>query len=60
MTHIGPKWSHDMTYANTRHTNMAKRGGFLLRVDRRSRQSSKGLDCDILALVDCVISWPKA
>jgi hypothetical protein len=56
MTHVGPEWSHDMTYDNTRHTDVAKRGGFLLGVDRRSRRFSKGLDCDILALVDCVIS----
>jgi hypothetical protein len=49
MTHVGLEWSHDMTYDNTRHTDVAKRGGFWLGVDRRSRRSSKGLDCDILA-----------
>jgi hypothetical protein len=58
MPHVGPKWSHDMAYDNTRHTNVAKRGGYWLRVDWRGRRSSKGVDCDILAQVDCVISWP--
>jgi hypothetical protein len=27
MTHVGPEWSHDMTYDDTRHTDVAKRGG---------------------------------
>jgi hypothetical protein len=31
-------------------TDMAKRGGSWIGVDRRGRRSSKGVDCDILAL----------
>jgi hypothetical protein len=27
MEHVGPKWSHDMAYDDTRHTDVAKRGG---------------------------------
>jgi hypothetical protein len=27
MAHVGPKWSHGMTYDDTRHTDMDKRGG---------------------------------
>jgi hypothetical protein len=49
MVHVGPEWSHDMTYGDTRHTDVAKRGGSWIGVDRRGRQSSKGVDCDILA-----------
>jgi hypothetical protein len=41
-----------MTYDDNRHTDVAKRGGSWLGVDRRGRRSSKGVDCDILALVD--------
>jgi hypothetical protein len=52
MTHVGLEWSHDMAYDDTRHTNVAKRGGSWLGVDRRGRRSSKRMDCDILALVD--------
>jgi hypothetical protein len=47
-----------MTYDDTRHTDVAKRGGFLIGVDRRGRRSSKGGDCDILA-PGMVISWTK-
>jgi hypothetical protein len=50
MAHVGPEWSHGMTYDDTRHTNMAKRGDSWIGVDRRGRRSSKGVDCDILAL----------
>jgi hypothetical protein len=33
---------------DTRHTDVAKRDGPRLRVDRRGCQSSKGVDCDDL------------
>jgi hypothetical protein len=59
MAHVVPKCSHGKSYDNTRHTNVAKRGGSWIGVDRRGRRSSKGVDCDILAPV-MVISWPKA
>jgi hypothetical protein len=42
MAHVGPEWSHGMTYDDTRHTDVAKRGGSWIRVDRRGRRSSKG------------------
>jgi hypothetical protein len=42
MAHVGPEWSHGMTYDGTRHTDMAKRGGSWIEVDRRGRRSSKG------------------
>jgi hypothetical protein len=42
MAHVGPKWSHGMAYNDTRHTDVAKRGGSWLGVDRRGRRSSKG------------------
>jgi hypothetical protein len=58
MEHVGPEWSHGMAYDDTRHTDVAKRGGSWIGVDRRGRQSSKGVDCDILA-PRMVISWPK-
>ncbi len=34
MVHVGPEWSHGMAYDDIRHTNLAKRGGPWLRVDR--------------------------
>jgi hypothetical protein len=46
--HMGPEWSHGMAYDDTRHTNVAKRGGSWFGVDRRRRWSSKGVNCDIL------------
>jgi hypothetical protein len=49
MVHVGVEWSYDMTYNDTRHTDVAKRGGSWIGVDRRGRRSSKGVDCDILA-----------
>jgi hypothetical protein len=52
MAHVGLEWSHGMAYDDTRHTDVAKRGGSWIGVDRRGRQSSKGVDCDILSLVD--------
>jgi hypothetical protein len=48
MAHVGPEWSHGMAYDDTRHTDVAKRGGSWIGVDRRGRRSSKGVDCDIL------------
>jgi hypothetical protein len=42
MAHVGPEWSHDMPYDDTRHTNVAKRGGYWIEVDRQGRRSSKG------------------
>jgi hypothetical protein len=50
MAHVGPEWSNGMAYDGTRHTDVAKRGGSWIGVDRRGRRSSKGgVDCDILA-----------
>jgi hypothetical protein len=59
MGHVGLEWSHDMAYDDTRHTNVTKRGGSWIGVDRRGRRSSKGVDYDIMA-PGMVISWPKA
>jgi hypothetical protein len=42
MAHVGTEWSLGMAYDDTRHTNVAKRGGFWIGVDRRGRLSSKG------------------
>ena len=42
MAHVGPEWSHGMAYDDTRHTDVAKRGGSWVGVDRRGRRSSKG------------------
>ena len=52
MAHVGPEWSHGMAYDDTRHTDVAKRGGYWIGVDRRGHRSSKGVDCDILVPVD--------
>jgi hypothetical protein len=52
MAHVGPKWSYDMAYDDTRHTIVAKRGGSWLGVDRRGVDLVKGVDCNILAPVD--------
>jgi hypothetical protein len=49
MAHVGLEWSHGMAYDDTRHTDVVKRGGSWIGVDRRGRRSSKGVDCDILA-----------
>jgi hypothetical protein len=35
MAHVGLEWLYDIAYDDTRHTDMAKRGGSWLRVDRR-------------------------
>jgi hypothetical protein len=58
MTHVGLEWTYGMIYDDTRHTDVDKRGGFWIGVDRRGRRSSNRVDCDILAL-GMVISWPK-
>jgi hypothetical protein len=42
MAYVGPECSHDIAYDDTRHTNVAKRGGSWIGVDRRGRRSSKG------------------
>jgi hypothetical protein len=42
MAHVGPEWSHGMAYDDTRHTDVTKRGGSWIVVDRRGRRSSKG------------------
>jgi hypothetical protein len=49
MEHVGLEWSHGMTYDDTRRTDVAKRGGSWIRVDRQGRRSAKGVDYDILA-----------
>jgi hypothetical protein len=49
MPHVGPEWSHDMAYDDTRHIDVSKRGGSWIGVDRQGRRPSKGVDCDILA-----------
>jgi hypothetical protein len=36
-------------YVSIGHTDVAKRGHSWLEIDRRGRQSSKGVNCDILA-----------
>jgi hypothetical protein len=33
MAHVGLEWSHGMAYDDTRHTDMAKRGGSYIGVD---------------------------
>jgi hypothetical protein len=42
MEHVDLEWSHGMQYDDTRHTNVVKRGGSWIGVDRRGRRSSKG------------------
>jgi hypothetical protein len=49
MAHVGPEWSHGMAYDDTRHIDVAKRGGSWIGFGRRGHRSSKGVDCDILA-----------
>jgi hypothetical protein len=54
MAHVVPKWSHGMSYNETKHIDVAERGSSWLGVDQRGRRSSKGggVDCDILIPVD--------
>jgi hypothetical protein len=49
MAHVGLEWSHGMAYDDTRHTNVAKRGGFWI-----------GLTDEDIGLLGgwIVISWP--
>jgi hypothetical protein len=42
MSHVGLEWSHGIAYDDTRHTDVAKRGGSWIEVDRRRSRSSKG------------------
>jgi hypothetical protein len=35
MTHVGPEWSHGMKYDDTKHIDVAKRGGSWIEVDRQ-------------------------
>jgi hypothetical protein len=34
MAHVGPEWSHGMAYDDSRYTDVAKRGGSWIGVDR--------------------------
>jgi hypothetical protein len=34
VAHVDPEWSHGMAYDDTRHTDVAKRGGSWIGVDR--------------------------
>jgi hypothetical protein len=52
IAHVVPEWSHGMAYDDTRHIDMAMRGGSWLGLDQQGRRSTKGVDCDKLALVD--------
>jgi hypothetical protein len=49
MTYVAPKWSHGMTYDDTKRTNVSKRGGSWIGVDQRGHPYSKRVDYDILA-----------
>jgi acyl-coenzyme A synthetase/AMP-(fatty) acid ligase len=37
MADVGPEWSHGMPYDDTRHTDVAKRGGSWIGVDQQGR-----------------------
>jgi hypothetical protein len=55
MAHVGSEWSHDWHIwrkDDIKHIDVAKRGSFWLRVDRRERRSSNEMDYDILVPVD--------
>ena len=49
MAHVGPECSHGIAYDDTRHIDVAKRGGSWIGVDRQGHRPSKGVDCYILA-----------
>jgi hypothetical protein len=57
MAHVGPEWSHGMAYDDTRHIDVARRGGSWLGVDRKDigllrrwiMISWPGGLCDVLA-----------
>jgi hypothetical protein len=40
--YVGLEWSYGMAYDDTRYTDVAKRGGSWIGVDRRGRRSSRG------------------
>jgi hypothetical protein len=42
MVHVGTEWSHDMSYDDTWHIDMAKRGGSLIAVDSRGHSLLRG------------------
>jgi hypothetical protein len=42
MAHVGLERSYSMVYNDTRHTDVAKREGSWIEVDRQGRRSSKG------------------
>jgi hypothetical protein len=49
MAHVGPEWSHDMAYDDTRHTDVAKREVSGLGLTDEDVNLLRGVDCDILA-----------
>jgi hypothetical protein len=49
---MGFEWSHGMAHDDTRHIDVAKRRGSWIGIDRRGCRSSKGVDYDIMTLVD--------
>jgi hypothetical protein len=49
MAHVGLEWSHGMAYDDTRHTDVAKRGGSWIGVDHKDVGLLRGW---------IVISWP--
>jgi hypothetical protein len=59
IAHVGPVWSHGMTYDNTRHTDLAKGEIPGLGLIDEDVGLLRRVDCDILAS-RMVISWPKA
>jgi hypothetical protein len=38
MAHVDPEWSYSMAYDDTRHIDVAKRGGSWIGVDQRGRR----------------------
>jgi hypothetical protein len=59
MVHVGLEWSHGIAYDDTRHRDVAKRGGSWIGVTDEDVGLLRGVDCDILA-PGMVISGPKA
>jgi hypothetical protein len=49
MAHVGPEWSHDMAYDDTRHTNVDKGEIPVLGLIDEDVNLLRGMDCDILA-----------
>jgi hypothetical protein len=49
MEHVGPEWSHGMAYDDTRHTDVAKRGGSWIGLTDEDVGLLMGVDCNILA-----------